>query len=77
MEYILIGLVALVIGTGGSFALLKVFNKKAIREAEAEAELLKKNKWKIPANIEYEYKGADTIAEMKKCLAYCRQALGA
>ncbi len=40
-------------------------------------ELLKKNKWKIPANIEYEYKGADTIAEMKKCLAYCKQALGA
>lgn len=40
-------------------------------------ELLKKNKWKIPANIEYEYKGADTIAEMKRCLAYCKQALGA
>ncbi len=40
-------------------------------------ELLKKNKWKIPANIEYEYKGGDTIAEMKKCLAYCKQALGA
>ncbi len=40
-------------------------------------ELLKQNKWKIPANIEYEYKGADTIAEMKKCLAYCKQALGA
>jgi sugar phosphate isomerase/epimerase len=40
-------------------------------------ELLKKNKWKIPANIEYEYKGADTIAEMKKCLAYCKQSLGA
>ena len=40
-------------------------------------ELLKKNKWKIPANIEYEYKGADTMAEMKKCLAYCKQALDA
>lgn len=40
-------------------------------------ELLRKNKWKIPANIEYEYKGGDTIAEMKKCLAYCKQALGA
>ena len=40
-------------------------------------ELLRKNKWKIPANIEYEYKGADTIAEMKKCLSYCKQALTA
>ena len=39
--------------------------------------LLAQNKWKIPANIEYEYKGADTIAEVKKCYAYCRQALGA
>lgn len=39
-------------------------------------DLLMKNKWKIPANIEYEYKGADTIAEMKKCYAFCRQALG-
>jgi sugar phosphate isomerase/epimerase len=44
---------------------------------KAVLELLKKNKWKIPANIEYEYKGADTVAEMKKCLAYCKQALGA
>ena len=40
-------------------------------------ELLRKNKWKIPANIEYEYKSADTIAEMKKCLSYCKQALTA
>lgn len=38
-------------------------------------DLLKKNKWKIPANIEYEYKGENTIAEMKKCLAYCKKAL--
>jgi sugar phosphate isomerase/epimerase len=44
---------------------------------KAVLELLKKNKWKIPANIEYEYKGADTVAEMKKSLAYCKQALGA
>ncbi|MGH9766809.1 MAG: sugar phosphate isomerase/epimerase family protein [Blastocatellia bacterium] len=40
-------------------------------------EMLMKNKWKIPANIEYEYKGADTMAEMKKCFEYCKKALGA
>jgi sugar phosphate isomerase/epimerase len=36
---------------------------------------LKAKKYKIPAMIEYEYKGTDTIAEMKKCMDYCRQAL--
>jgi sugar phosphate isomerase/epimerase len=40
-------------------------------------QVLKELKLKIPANIEYEYKGADTVAEMKKCLAYCKQAVGA
>jgi sugar phosphate isomerase/epimerase len=40
-------------------------------------ELLMKNKWKIPANIEYEYEGADTVAEVKKCFEYCKKALGA
>jgi len=38
-------------------------------------QLLKKNKFKIPANIEYEYKGSDTVAEVKKCFEYCKQAL--
>lgn len=40
--------------------------------------LLRDNHWKIPANIEYEYgpkPGLDTIAEMKKCYAYMREAL--
>jgi sugar phosphate isomerase/epimerase len=40
--------------------------------------LLRDNKWKIPANIEYEYGEPptfDTIAEVKKCYAYCKQAL--
>jgi len=36
---------------------------------------LKKGKYRIAANIEYEYKGADAVAEVKKCLAFCRQAL--
>jgi len=40
-------------------------------------ELLMKNKWKIPANIEYEYKGEDTVAEVKRCYEYCKKALGA
>ncbi|HTM49357.1 MAG TPA: TIM barrel protein [Bryobacteraceae bacterium] len=37
--------------------------------------LLKTKKWPIPANIEYEYKGADTLAEVKKCYEYCKAAL--
>jgi sugar phosphate isomerase/epimerase len=39
--------------------------------------LLRDNKWKIPANIEYEYgkPGMDTIAEVKKCFEYCKKAL--
>ena len=41
--------------------------------------LLRDNRWRIPANIEYEYnkyyQGLDTVAEVKKCYAYCRKAL--
>jgi len=41
--------------------------------------LVRDNHWKFPANIEYEYgkdnPGLDTIAEVKKCVAYCKQAL--
>ncbi len=37
--------------------------------------LLKKNQWAIPANIEYEYKGENTVAEVKKCYGYCRDVL--
>ena len=37
--------------------------------------LLQQNGWPIPANIEYEYKGADSVDEVGKCLAYCRKAL--
>ena len=38
-------------------------------------QLLEKKKYKIPANIEYEYDGADTVVEVRKCLEYCKAAL--
>jgi len=38
-------------------------------------QLLKQKKWNIPANIEYEYGGEDTVAEVKKCFEYCKEAL--
>ena len=38
-------------------------------------QVLKTKRYKIPANIEYEYKGADTVAEVRKCYEFCRQAL--
>jgi sugar phosphate isomerase/epimerase len=38
-------------------------------------QLLKKTGWKIPANIESEYRGGDTVVEVTKCYAYCREAL--
>lgn len=37
--------------------------------------LLRSQKLSLPANIEYEYDGKDTVEEVKKCLAYCRAAL--
>lgn len=38
---------------------------------------MKANKWKIPAMIEYEYKGGDTVVEVKKCFEYCKAILTA
>ena len=38
-------------------------------------QVLKKTRWKIPANIEYAYKGGDTVEEVKKCYEFCKQAL--
>lgn len=37
--------------------------------------LMRDKKYKIPANIEYEYKGGDTVAEVKKCFEYCKNAV--
>jgi sugar phosphate isomerase/epimerase len=39
--------------------------------------MLRDQKWPIPANIEYEYKGGDTVDEVRRCLDYCRRALDA
>jgi len=40
-------------------------------------QLLRQKKWKIPCNIEYEYNkpGLDTVAEVRRCFDYCKQAL--
>jgi sugar phosphate isomerase/epimerase len=37
--------------------------------------LLKTKKYDIPADIEYEYRGADPVAEVRKCFQYCKEAL--
>lgn len=38
--------------------------------------LLQQYGWPIPANIEYEYQGGDSVQEVGRCLDYCRKALG-
>jgi sugar phosphate isomerase/epimerase len=38
--------------------------------------LLRANGWPIPANIEYEYEGTDTVTEVRRCFEYCKNALG-
>ena len=43
-------------------------------------QLVKKNKWKMPATIELEYEipqGSDAVKEVHKCLEYCEGALNA
>ena len=37
-------------------------------------QLLKTEGYDIPANIEYEYKGEDTVAEVKRCFEYAKAA---
>ncbi len=41
---------------------------------KAVLKLLEKNKWDMPANVEFEYPG-DPVVEVGKCLAYCKEAL--
>jgi sugar phosphate isomerase/epimerase len=38
-------------------------------------QLLRTKKYPIPAMIEYEYKGVETVSEVKKCFEYCKAAL--
>ena len=38
---------------------------------------LRDRKSNIPANIEYEYRGGDTVEEVKRCLEYCKRQLDA
>jgi sugar phosphate isomerase/epimerase len=38
-------------------------------------QLLKTKRYKIPAMIEYEYKGADSVTEVRKCYEYCNRML--
>jgi sugar phosphate isomerase/epimerase len=41
-------------------------------------QLMKRNKYKFPGSIEYEYdtpEGSDVLTEMKKCVQFCRNAL--
>ena len=42
--------------------------------------MVSRNKWTMPATIEMEYDvpaGSDPVNEVRKCLEYCRHALGA
>jgi len=38
-------------------------------------QLVKKNKYDIPVNIEYEYRGEDPVAEVRKCHEFIKAAL--
>lgn len=38
--------------------------------------MIRDNGWPIPINLEYEYKGADTVDEVRKMLDFTRRALG-
>lgn len=38
-------------------------------------QLMRTRRWQFPAMIEYEYKGADAVEEVRKCYEYCRKVL--
>ena len=37
--------------------------------------LLQQEQWNIPANIEYEYTGSDTMTELRRCIDFCKEVL--
>lgn len=42
---------------------------------KATLELLRDGRWNMPAKIEYAYKRADRVTEVKNCYAYCKKVL--
>jgi sugar phosphate isomerase/epimerase len=45
---------------------------------KAILQTMKKQKYKFPASIEFEYntpEGSDVLTEVKKCVQFCRDAL--
>ena len=51
---------------------------KPRRRSRKSCKTLKKNKYKFPASIEYEYntpEGSDVLTEVKKCVQFCKDAL--
>jgi len=38
-------------------------------------QLMRRQQYTFPANIEYEYQGTDSVIEVAKCLQYCKDAL--
>lgn len=42
---------------------------------KAILQLMKRKKYPFPGSIEYEYNGSDVLAEVKKCVQYCKDAL--
>ena len=51
---------------------------RARRRSRKSCSSMKRNKYKFPASIEFEYQtpeGSDVLTEIKKCVQYCKDAL--
>ena len=62
-----------------TFGKVKQVENQTIKTPIADVlKLMRDQKYKFPATIEYEYKtpeGSNPIEEVKKCLEYCKKAL--